>query len=126
MTEVIDMSKKVVGILLQSDSGRLFTERVPQNHPVAKPLITNTKEFVRNLFLAWKKLHQQKKAQKLSHKVIGALFYEAMYELFDPKHRNAFLEMLKREEEAETERINLKPEDGNILKQLDQILPSDA
>lgn len=117
------MSKKVVGILLESDSGRLYTERVPENHPVAKPLITNTTEFVKNLYYAWKKLHREKRRQGLTHTVIGALFYETMYELFDPKHRNAFLEMLKKEQ---TKRCHLKKEDVSILETLDRVLPDDS
>lgn len=121
------MSKKVVGILLESDSGRLSTERVPQNDAVAKPLITNSASFVRNLFLSWKKLHQHKRKHKLTHTQIGVLFYETLYELFDPKHRNAFLKMLEKEmKEKDTKKSDLKPEEGSILKELDQALPDEA
>lgn len=88
------MASQIVGILLKSDSGRLYTERINQDVPIAKPYITNTTAFVRNLFTAWKRINKQRVEKNLSHSTIGLLFYEALYELFDPKHRNLFLEML--------------------------------
>lgn len=94
------MPNKIVGFVVQTDSGRIMTERIGQNPPVAKPLITNTTSFVRNLFTAWKRIHKIRHEKKLSHAVIGALFYEAMYEFLDPKHRNVFLKMLEDEEKS--------------------------
>lgn len=87
------------GLPIRTDSERLRIER-KQDPRLARPVIPDTISFVKNLFYAWKKLHRVKKDQNLSHAMIGALFYEAMSELFDPQHRNAFLDMLSREKRA--------------------------
>lgn len=96
--------KKKVGILVETDSGRLYVERYNPDIPIAKPIITDTTAFVRNLFTSWKKLHQYRKKYHASHSAIGALFYEVLWELFDPKHRNLFLEMLEKEQKAKRQR----------------------
>ena len=80
------------GFLVATDSGRIMIERVGK----AKPRTTTGKSFIRNLFYAWQKLNSIKKRKGLSNATVGLLFYEILYELFDPKHRNIFLEMLEK------------------------------
>lgn len=100
---------------MTTDSGRIVLERVEEN---SKPRASNPISFIKNLFYAWKKLNKIKHEKGLSNATIGLLFYEILHELFDPKHRNLFLEMLETKNQEQTEFIIPIETDSDEIEEL--------
>lgn len=65
---------------LKSKSGRLLGIRQ------AQPVIKDTKQFMIDMFSAWKNTHKLAKEQGLSDADIGLAFYKALEEIFGKRY----------------------------------------